>query len=201
MYNKSDINKTITILGTLSFFLTFITIYWYWLDPNNFFENKLGLNHSILNPVAWILTILIVLFYVSITINNVPFIKNNLKKLSILKIIGIWSAIFTGFTEEVIFRKLIMDYLHTFNYSIITQVAIASFTFGISHSFWGILSRDLKIILLIVLSTTILGSLLSSLYIITNRSIFFPILAHILINLIIEPWLMLAVISNNVNKK
>lgn len=201
MYNKLDVNKTIAILGILSFFLTFITIYWYWLDPNTFFENKLGLNHSILNPVAWILTLLIVLFYVSITINNVPFIKKHLKQLSILKIIGIWSAIFSGFTEEIVFRKLIMDYLHTFDYSVITQILIASFTFGIVHSFWGILSRDLKIILLIVLSTTVLGSLLSSLYLITDRSIFFPILAHVLINLIIEPWLMLAVISNNVNKK
>ncbi|MEK5530349.1 CPBP family intramembrane glutamic endopeptidase [Viridibacillus sp. FSL R5-0468] len=68
-------------------------------------------------------------------------------------------------------------------------------TFGIAHGAWVLLRGEIKIALPAILSTTILGCLLAMLYIYTGRSTLAPIIAHVLINMVIEPWLMLSVIS------
>ncbi|WP_343073159.1 CPBP family glutamic-type intramembrane protease [Salicibibacter cibarius] len=63
-----------------------------------------------------------------------------------------------------------------------------------------LLRGELKIALPAILSTTVLGGLLAILYIIADRNIFAPIVAHVLINLFIEPWLILAAITGKWDK-
>ncbi|MGJ5713049.1 CPBP family glutamic-type intramembrane protease [Staphylococcus auricularis] len=201
MYSQSDVNKTMIILGSLSAFLTFFIVLWLVSNPSDFITNKLGIDHNILNPLGWILTLMIVVLYITMTLHNVPFIKDNVSRFSILKLIGIWAAIVAGFMKEFIFRKLIMDFLDYVNISVVIQVITASLVFGIVHAMWGILAGDLKLTLIIVISTSLLGLMLSLLYIFIDRNIFFPIITHISINLVIEPWLMLSVVSNNASAK
>lgn len=52
----------------------------------------------------------------------------------------------------------------------------------------------------VIIATTVLSALLAVLYIIGNRNILAPIVTHILINLFIEPWLMLSVVSGKWNR-
>ncbi|UZM97654.1 CPBP family intramembrane metalloprotease [Lysinibacillus sp. MHQ-1] len=109
--------------------------------------------------------------------------------------IGIWAAIVSGIVEEVVFRHLLMEYVLSIGFSNLSQVIISGIAFGIAHGAWVLLRGEMKIALPAILSTTILGCLLAMLYIYTGRSTFAPIVAHILINMVIEPWLMLAAIS------
>ena len=76
-----------------------------------------------------------------------------------------------------------------------SQVLISGITFGIAHCIWVLLRGEIKIAIPIIISTTILGCLLAMLYIYTGRITLAPIVAHILINIVIEPWLMLSAIS------
>ena len=100
-----------------------------------------------------------------------------------------------GIAEEITFRHLLMDHLLSMEFSNMSQVFISGIAFGILHGTWVLLRGEIKIAIPVIISTTTLGCLLAMLYIYTGRSTFAPIVAHILINMVIEPWLMLSAIS------
>ncbi|MGE7625386.1 CPBP family intramembrane glutamic endopeptidase [Viridibacillus sp. NPDC096237] len=188
--------KTGWILVSISSMLTVSVIYWYINNPKRFIENGLGYSSEmLLNLPMWFFTLLIVIGYISYTMIAIPYIKRNLLTFSWLKLIGIWAAIVSGIVEEVVFRHLLMDYVLSIGLSNLSQVLISGIAFGIAHGAWVLLRGEIKIALPAILSTTILGCLLAMLYIYTGRSTFAPIIAHILINMVIEPWLMLSAIS------
>ncbi|WP_155590850.1 CPBP family intramembrane glutamic endopeptidase [Lysinibacillus cavernae] len=188
--------KTGWILVSISSMLTICVIYWYINNPKRFIENGLGYSpEMLLNIPMWFFTLLIVIGYISYTMIAIPYVKRNLLSFSLLKLIGIWAAIVSGIVEEVVFRHLLMDYLLSIGFSNISQVLVSGITFGIVHGAWVLLRGEIKIALPAILSTTILGCLLAMLYIYTGRSTLAPIIAHVLINMIIEPWLMLSAIS------
>ncbi|MGE7093734.1 CPBP family intramembrane glutamic endopeptidase [Lysinibacillus sp. NPDC048646] len=195
--------KTGWILVGISSMLSTSVIFWYVNNPRKFIENGLGYSSEmLLNLPMWFFTVLIVIGYISYTMIAIPLVKSNLLTFSWLKLIGIWAAVVTGIVEEVVFRHLLMEYVLSIGFSDLSQVLISGITFGIAHGAWVLLRGEIKIALPAILSTTILGCLLAMLYIYTGRSTFAPIIAHILINMVIEPWLMLAAVSGKwkVNK-
>lgn len=188
--------KTGWILVSISSMLTLSVIYWYINNPKRFIEIGLGYSpEMLLNLPMWFFTLLIVIGYISYTMFAIPYVKRNLLTFSWLKLIGIWAAIVSGIVEEVVFRHLLMDYLLSIGFPYLPQVLISGITFGIVHGAWVVLRGEIKIALPAILSTTILGCLLAMLYIYTGRSTLAPIIAHVLINMVIEPWLMLSAIS------
>lgn len=188
--------KTGWILASIASMLTVSIIFWYINNPKSFIEYKLGYSSEMLfNLPMWFFTLLIVIGYIFYTVMTLPFVKNNLLTVSWLKLIGIWAAIVSGIAEEIIFRHLLMDYLLSMEFSNVSQVLISGIAFGIAHCTWVLLRGEIKIAIPVIISTTILGCLLAMLYIYTGRSTFAPIVAHILINMVIEPWLMLSAIS------
>ncbi|WP_054770041.1 CPBP family intramembrane glutamic endopeptidase [Lysinibacillus parviboronicapiens] len=190
--------KTTWILVSISSMFTISVIYWYINNPKRFIEHGLGYSpEMLLNLPMWFFTLLIVIGYISYTMIAIPYVKRNLLTFSWLKLIGIWAAIVSGIVEEVVFRHLLMDYLLSIGLSYLPQVLISGIAFGIAHGAWVLLRGEIKIALPAILSTTILGCLLAVLYIYTGRSTFAPIIAHVLINMVIEPWLMLSAISGN----
>ncbi|QDQ02894.1 CPBP family intramembrane metalloprotease [Lysinibacillus fusiformis] len=184
------------ILVSISSMLSVSIIFWYINNPRRFIEKGLGYSSEmLLNLPMWFFTFTIFIGYIFYTMIAIPFVKSHLLKFSWLKLIGIWAAIVTGIVEEIIFRHLLMDYLLSIEFSSLSQVLISGIAFGIAHGAWVLLRGEIKIALPVILSTTILGCLLAMLYIYTGRSTFAPIIAHILINMVIEPWLMLSAIS------
>lgn len=184
------------ILASISSMLSLSVIYWYVTNPKKFIENGLGYSLELhLNLPMWFFTAFIVIGYISYTMSAIPLVKSNLFTFSWLKLIGIWAAIVSGIVEEVVFRHLLMEYVLSIGFSNLSQVIISGIAFGIAHGAWVLLRGEMKIALPAILSTTILGCLLAMLYIYNGRSTFAPIVAHILINMVIEPWLMLAAIS------
>src|SRR5690625_6011073 len=89
--------------------------------------------------------------------------------------------------EEILIRQILMYLLMSVDYGIIIQIIASAVIFGVAHGAWVLLRGEIKIALPVILSTTVLGGLLAILYIVAGRNLLAPIVAHILINLFIEP--------------
>ncbi|QQK76002.1 CPBP family intramembrane metalloprotease [Salicibibacter cibarius] len=193
-----DEKKTAIILAGISSFLTFWLMFMYLRDNQQFIEHRLGVNpETFNNPIVWILTFVIAIGYIMYTARVIPFVRENLFTISWLKVIGIWIAIVSSTLEEILFRQILMDWLMSLDFSLTIQVLASAIIFGLGHSAWVLLGGDLKIALPAILATIALGGLLAILYIVADRNILAPIVAHVLINLFIEPWLILAVVTGN----
>lgn len=168
------------------------------LRNSQFVKDRLGFNAQAFDNInVWLLALVIAFFYTIYTIKAVPFIKDYLFVFSWLKVVSIWSTLVAGIFEELIFRQLLMDWIMRLNYGIIIQVLVSAIIFGLAHSVWVLFGGELKVALPVILSTTMLGGLLAILYILADRNLLAPIVAHILINLVIEPWLVLSGISGD----
>lgn len=196
MYNRKDERLTGLVLGIPSIALTVHAFLWFLGNPQQFIEHTLGINSDAFNkPLVWLLTLVIAVGYIMYTTKVIPFVREHLFTLSWLKVIGIWSALIISTFEEILFRQMLMDWLMKLDYSLTIQVLASAIIFGLAHGAWILLRGEFKIALPVILSTTVLGGLLAILYIIADRNILAPIVAHILINLFIEPWLMLSAVT------
>lgn len=145
-------------------------------------------------PTAWILAIFLAAAYVAWSFWAVPFIRTCWREISLLKALGIAAALTSGVMEEVIFRRFIMDLMSDNGFNDLLQVVASAILFGLAHLVWRGFGGDWLSAIYTVLSTTVAGLALGALYLISGRSLGPCILAHVLINLIIEPWLLLSVV-------
>lgn len=74
-------------------------------------------------------------------------------------------------------------------------VLLSGAVFGMAHAVWGLGHPSLRALALPVAWTTLLGLALASLYVRGGRSLGPPILAHILIDSVIEPGLILSALG------
>jgi membrane protease YdiL (CAAX protease family) len=192
---KKDRVITFWILLGISSSMSILLVIWIAKSPV-FFYNKIGINEQALTiPYAWILSLLIAVGYIWYTFKSVPFVRQMHKEFSSLKLIGIWAALASGIIEEIFFRKMLMDWCLSMGHGGTVQVIATSLAFGIAHGLWVLFRGELKIALPVILSTAALGALLGILYIASERNLLPCIAAHTLINLIIEPWLILSAVS------
>ncbi|HSQ27570.1 MAG TPA: CPBP family intramembrane glutamic endopeptidase [Anaerolineales bacterium] len=192
----TDRSKTSLILGkaTLIMFspLAMVLIGY----PIPMFEN-LGFQSETIAPMmAWILATIVVIVYVLYTMRAIPFVASMQREISLFKLLGILSAVVGGIVEEVFFRRWIMDMLMSGGFASIIQVLISGVAFGLAHTSWTLLTkRDFKVTLLAILSTSVLGIFLAIIYLAGGRNLGPCIFAHLLINIVVEPWLMLSAVS------
>ena len=191
----NDRRKTALILGTTTIFMfsplaMVLAGYSIPMFRNLGFERE-----SIAPPLAWILAAIIAIAYVLYTMKAIPFVLAKQKEISLFKILGILSALVGGIVEEVFFRRWIMDMLMSGGVPPILQVIISGVAFGLAHTIWILAKRDLKFTIPAILSTSVLGVLLASIYLVGERNLGPCIFAHAIINIIIEPWLMLSALS------
>ena len=192
-----DRAKTALILGITSAVMVsplVMSIFW---GPIPFFQNLGFERGSIASPLAWILATTLAIVYVSYTMKVIPFVLAKQKEISLFKLIGMLAALVGGIVEEVFFRRWLMDMLLAGNLTPILQVIISGVAFGLAHSCWMLARGDFKFTLPAIFSTSVLGILLAIIYLIGGRNLGPCIYAHVLINIIIEPWLMLSSISGN----
>lgn len=201
MTTSNDRIKTGWVLASISVMLTASILFWYVGNPQVFIETRVGFHSEVFSGFyVWLFTLFIVLAYITYTVVAIPFVRSHLFTFSWLKVIGIWAAVVSGIVEEIIFRHFIMDYFMSMGVSNVWQILISGIAFGMAHVVWVFLKGEYKMAIPVVISTTILGMLLAVLYIMADRSTFAPIMAHVLINIAIEPWLMLAAVSGKVFK-
>ncbi len=100
-----------------------------------------------------------------------------------------------GAAEEIIFRGLLMSLLAWGGWKIVPRVILTAAMFGLAHAGWGLLSGEWRAGLFAMAGTTVLGLVLGVVYVLSGRRLLPPLILHAAINLIIEPWLVLAAIT------
>jgi uncharacterized protein len=170
-----------------------MSLFWH---PIPLFQNLGFERESIAPPLAWILATITAIAYVLYTMKAIPLVLAKQKEISLFKLLGILSAVVGGIVEEVFFRRWIMDMLMSGGVTPILQVIISGVAFGLVHASWTLLAkRDFKATIPAIISTSILGIFLAIIYLAGGRNLGPCIFAHVLINIVIEPWLMLSAVS------
>jgi membrane protease YdiL (CAAX protease family) len=90
-----------------------------------------------------------------------------------------------------------MDLIMGLGFGVVIQVLISGIVFGLSHIMWGLFGTEKQFSKGAFIATTLLGFGLGIIYLIGDRNIGPSIISHSVINIIVEPWLMLAAISSN----
>lgn len=187
--------KTAFILGATTIFMfspLAMVLAGYYIPM---FQN-LGFTRTSIAPLpAWVLAIIVSIAYVVYTMKVIPLVLTKQKEISLFKLLGIIAALVGGIVEEVFFRRWIMDMLMSAGAALVLQVIVSGIAFGLAHTIWILAKRDLKFTIPAILSTSVLGTLLAIIYLMGGRNLGPCIFAHAIINIIIEPWLMLSAIS------
>ena len=192
----TDRSKTAWVLGgaTLTMFSPLAMVLAGYRIP--MFQNLGFARGTMAPPIAWILATIVGVVYVLYTIKAIPFIAGMQREISLFKLLGILSAVVGGIVEEVFFRRWIMDMLMSGGFNPILQVVFSGVAFGLAHASWTLLAkRDFKGTLPAIMSTSVLGIFLAIVYLAGGRNLGPCIFAHVLINIVIEPWLMLSAVS------
>ncbi len=147
-------------------------------------------------PLAWALSLVTAAAYIRYTAYGNPTVGQNLFRFGWFKWVGIYAALPSGILEEIFFRQMLMDWLQDAGTNAALQIACSALLFGIAHGVWGLFARNRRFALGAVASTGGLGLLLALTYIVGGRNVLPAIVAHVAINLFIEPWLILGAVKS-----
>ena len=159
------------------------------------FEHLGFARESLASPIGWSLAAMVAGLYVAYTMMAIPFVAEMQREFSLFKLLGVGSAIVSGIVEEAIFRRWVIDTLGAGGFGYIAQVAASGVAFGLAHGSWALARRDFRATLVAIVSTSLLGFALATIYLAAGRNLGPCILAHVMINVVIEPWLMLSAVS------
>lgn len=144
------------------------------------------------SALAWFLAGLTAIGY-AWSAASISTVRAYMFKFDGLKTLALVAAVGAGVIEEVFFRKLLMDYLQAQGYGPVIQVGTSAIAFGIAHVVWGVKSRAAAVNA--ALSTTLLGAALAVVYLVGDRSLAPCVVAHVAIDVLIEPGLILAAVQ------
>lgn len=160
-------------------------------DPRGFRE-FLGFAPGRLGTVAgWLLALAVTAAFVLRSM-RLPSVRANLAKPSWLKLLALGMALAAGILEEAVFRRMLMNYLERQGFGVAPQVLSSAVAFGVSHGVWGVFGRSYAAAFAATLVTGALGGALAVVYVVSDRSVAACVAAHVLIDLCIEPGLVLA---------
>jgi membrane protease YdiL (CAAX protease family) len=131
---------------------------------------------------------------------RLPSVRANLFRFSGLKLLAIAVAIASGFCEEVIFRKFLMDSLAGHGYNVTLQIAVSALAFGAVHGVWGLFRGSLGTAVGATVVTGALGLAFALVYVASHRVVLPCIVGHGLINLMAEPGLVLAAVRGEMGR-
>jgi membrane protease YdiL (CAAX protease family) len=168
-------------------------VYWLFLKPVDFVRFLGFATGQAGTALAWILAAGVAAGYVW-SASNIAEVRYHLIRFSTLKYVAITAAVMAAILEEVIFRKLVMDYMQSEGYGALMQILASGVAFGIVHLLWSF--KNISAGINAVLSTTVLGCALGMVYIAGGRSLAPCVIAHFLITALIEPGLVLAAVKD-----
>ena len=143
------------------------------------------------NLAGWIAAFLATIIFVALAL-RLPSVRENLFQPSLLKLLAIALALAAGILEEVVFRRWTMNWLMAHGYGAVIQVLGAGLLFGAIHGIWGLMGKSFRAAIGATVATGFLGIMLGIVFLLAGRSLAPCIVAHFLINLLIEPGLVLA---------
>jgi membrane protease YdiL (CAAX protease family) len=183
---QSADKQTLNIISSIILVQGGILLYWLFTSEN-FFTSIGFMSLSNISIYAWGVAILLVVSYVwgAAGISSVRQEMFNFNKLKYLALLG---ALVSGIFEEILFRKLLMDYLQEEGFSDFIQIIISGLTFGVAHLVWG--GKALSAAINATFYTFFLGAGLAFIYIMSDRNLALCIIAHVVVTGLIEPGLI-----------
>ncbi len=152
-------------------------------------------------PLGWLLAFVVTGLYVAAAV-RLPSVRENLFRISWLKLLGIAVAISAGILEEVVFRRSIMNYMQDRHHAgIVVQIIISGLAFGLAHGVWGLMGKSLRAAIGATVATGLLGIGLAIVFVASGRNLAPCIVSHFLINLLIEPGLVLAATRGEMQRR
>jgi membrane protease YdiL (CAAX protease family) len=148
--------------------------------------------------MGWASALLVVIGFVYFS-RRLPSVRANLFRPSWLKLLALLVAIASGFCEEMIFRKWLMDLLQHKGFGALVQLAASAIAFGFVHAIWGVMRGSLRAAMGAMIATGGLGLALALVYLVSHRVVLPCIVAHFAINLLIEPGLVLAAVRGEMS--
>ncbi len=145
-------------------------------------------------PTSWGalgLGVLVAAIYCAMTSAN-PQVGLRLIEWSPLKLLALVAALTAGIVEETVFRGYVVTVLGRMNYPAATQVLVSGLVFALAHVY-GFASAFAYVISLGL--TFMLGIALGIVYLAGKESLTPVILSHVLIDAVIEPWLLLGLFT------
>lgn len=111
--------------------------------------------------------------------------------------IALGIAISAGICEETVFRGFVMGQARDGGAHWSVQVILSALLFGLAHMGWGGMSGhvDMRQMVGAMGATAILGLMMAVTYLASARSLTPAIVAHGLIDVVIEPWLLLYAVT------
>lgn len=143
------------------------------------------------NLVGWVAAVFTTAIFVGLAL-RLPSVRENLFRPSFLKLLAIALAVSAGILEEVMFRRWTMNWLMAQGYGPVVQVLGAGVLFGAIHGIWGLMGRSFRAAIGATVATGFLGIMLGIVFLLAGRSLAPCVSAHLVINLLIEPGLVLA---------
>jgi uncharacterized protein len=147
-------------------------------------------SHSI-PPFGWAAALVVAAGFIALS-TGLRSVKENLFRASWLKLLAVAVAVTAGICEECIFRKLLMDVVQRHGWGTALQVGGSALLFGVAHGIWGLFGGSFRAALGATIATGMLGFALACVYVLSDRIVAPAIVSHLVINLFIEPGLVLA---------
>jgi hypothetical protein len=144
---------------------------------------------------GWILAAIVVLLFCGAAMRGYPLIRRHAFDWGSIKLVAIIFALLSGLMEEVWFRYGVMNWAQSHGHGPIAQVVWSALIFGALHAVWGVVARNWKVATGSMIATGLLGAALALVYLASDRVLAPCIWAHITINLVLEPWLLIAAMT------
>ena len=152
------------------------------------------------NAVSWAAALVVTAAYIAYAMNGLPFVRTyafvprRWREAPGLKAFAVPMALVTGLFEEMFFRRFVMDIAMQHGAGTAEQIGFSALSFGLAHGVWGLFG-GVRAGIGAMISTGVLGGLLAGVYLLGERSLLPCATSHIAINLVLEPWLLLAATS------
>lgn len=141
---------------------------------------------------GWGVAALAVASYAGYTLWAVPEIRPVVLEVSWFRLLALPLALGSGLIEEMFFRHVLMSWFADAGLGTVLQVIVSALIFAAVHTIWMVFGRSWREALPILLSTFALGVLMSMVYLASGRIVLPAVVAHMVINLVIEPGLLLS---------
>lgn len=188
---------TIHLTGSVLGEIVVLILLWLFLHSRGHTFRELGLWQA--SPWrGWIVATIFTALYLWMTFAAVLRGHAALGEVSLFHIYNSLSVgIVAGFVEEIFFRGFVMTELKWSGFGATVQVIAAGLLFGVAHSGWGLLSSNVNWPALIgsVVATSILGLAFAIAYLASRRSLMPVIVGHLIMDVLIEPWLVLSALA------
>lgn len=147
---------------------------------------------------GWVVATVFTALYLWLTFTGVLRGHAALGEVSLFHIYNsLLAGVVAGSVEEIFFRGFVMSELRCAGFGATVQILVSGVLFGAAHFGWVLFSGRVNWQALIgpVTATAILGLAYAISYIASRRSLMPVIAGHFIMNVLIEPWLILAALS------